>query len=114
MQHVAIVLEHVHLLHSGDGLQVELLEGSLQLLVVACTADCRFLDDLPSRCTLSACRSSIPSTRASYVRVGDDRVCKYSGTREKRNRLAFSAFRYLFKHIPPGFMTRVTSVTTAA
>ena len=35
MDNVPVLLEHVHLLDGGDGLDIELLEGGLQLLVVA-------------------------------------------------------------------------------
>lgn len=53
MQDVAIVLEHVDLLNSSYWLQVELLQGSLELLIIGSSGVGRLLDDFPSWCTLS-------------------------------------------------------------
>lgn len=44
MDDVAVRLEHVHLLNGLDGLNVDLLEGSLELLVIASGAGRRSLD----------------------------------------------------------------------
>jgi hypothetical protein len=49
---VSVLLEHVDLLDSLDGLGVQLLEGELKLLVVSAGAGGRTLD-LSSRSTLS-------------------------------------------------------------
>lgn len=38
VKHVAVLLEHVDLIDAADGLDVELLEGSLELLVLASSA----------------------------------------------------------------------------
>lgn len=35
---VSILLEHVDLIKTGDGLHIQLLEGSLELLVLSCCA----------------------------------------------------------------------------
>lgn len=48
---VAIILDHVHLLDTGDVVDRELLQRALELLVVGC---CRSVNHLllPSRCAL--------------------------------------------------------------
>jgi hypothetical protein len=58
---VAIGLEHVHLFNGLYGLNIELRQGSLQLLVVCASALVRLLD-LSSRCALATIRTfvSIP------------------------------------------------------
>ena len=53
MDNVAVRLEHVDLLNGRDGLDVHLLEGSLELLVVT-TAGSVDLLDLSSGSTLAA------------------------------------------------------------
>ena len=50
---VAVALEHVDLLNCLDGLDVELLQRSLQLLVVGARALVDLLD-LPARSTLAS------------------------------------------------------------
>jgi hypothetical protein len=50
---IAVTLEHVDLLDGLDGLDVELLEGSLKLLVVGAGALVDLLD-LPARSTLAS------------------------------------------------------------
>lgn len=52
MNDVSVLLEHVHLLNSLDGLSVQLLKGELKLLVVGTGAGGRTLD-LSSGGTLS-------------------------------------------------------------
>ena len=47
MNHVAVALEHVDLLNGLDGLDIELLEGLLKLLVVAGGASGGALDLSP-------------------------------------------------------------------
>ena len=44
MDDVAVALEHVHLLDGLDGLNIDLLEGGLELLVIASGAGRRSLD----------------------------------------------------------------------
>ena len=44
MDDVAVALEHVHLLNGLDGLNIDLLEGGLELLVIASGAGRRSLD----------------------------------------------------------------------
>lgn len=55
MQNVAILLEHVDLLNTSDGLNTELLESGLELSVVTLRGGDRLLDDLSSRSTFAAC-----------------------------------------------------------
>jgi hypothetical protein len=55
VQDVTVVLEHVDLLHSGDRLNVELLERCLELTVVSLNGGGRLFDDLTTGSTLSAC-----------------------------------------------------------
>ena len=54
MQDVSILLEHVDLLDTGDGLDTELFEGGLDLSVVSLGSGHRLLDDLSSGGTLTA------------------------------------------------------------
>jgi hypothetical protein len=54
VQDVAILLEHVNFLDALDGLHVQLLEGSLELLVILARW-LGFPHDLPSYGTLAAC-----------------------------------------------------------
>ena len=53
MDNVAVALEHVDLLNSLDGLDVQLLERSLELLVVGTSGPVDLLD-LPAGSTLAA------------------------------------------------------------
>ena len=62
MDDVAVRLEHVDLLNGRDGLDVHLLEGGLELLVVTTTGSVDLLD-LSSGSTLSAI-FHIPSVSA--------------------------------------------------
>lgn len=50
---VAVALEHVDLLNSLDGLDVQLLERSLELLVVGSSSPVDLLD-LPAGCALAS------------------------------------------------------------
>jgi len=45
MQHVSVLLEHVDLLHARDRLHVQLLQRTLELLVVLCIRRFRFAHD---------------------------------------------------------------------
>ena len=53
MDDVSVALEHVHLLNGLDGLDVKLLKGSLQLLVVGSGALVHLLD-LPAGCAFAS------------------------------------------------------------
>ena len=53
MDDVAVALEHVDLLDSLDGLDVQLLERSLELLVVGASGPVDLLD-LPAGCALAS------------------------------------------------------------
>lgn len=53
MDDVSVLLEHVHLLNSLDGLDVEFLERRLQFLVVGSGGFVDFLG-LSARCTFSS------------------------------------------------------------
>jgi hypothetical protein len=55
VQNVSILLEHVDLLDTRDGLDTKLLESGLKLAVVSLRRGDRLLDDLASRGTLAAC-----------------------------------------------------------
>lgn len=55
MQNIAILLEHVDLLNTGDGLNTELLKSRLELSVVTLRGCDRLLDDLSSGSTLATC-----------------------------------------------------------
>lgn len=55
---VAVALEHVDLLNRLDGLDVELLQGALELLVVGAGALVDLLD-LPARGTLASVQHSL-------------------------------------------------------
>jgi hypothetical protein len=58
---VAIGLEHVDLLNCLNGLDIQLLQGSLKLLVVGTSALVDLLD-LSSGCTLATRRTSVSIT----------------------------------------------------
>lgn len=51
VEHVAVLLEHVDLVNAGNGLDIQLLEGSLELLVLA--GGTLLGLDLPAGSTLS-------------------------------------------------------------
>ena len=53
VQDVAVLAEHVDLLHTGDGLHVELLERALELLVVLRGSRLRLPNDLSTDSPLS-------------------------------------------------------------
>lgn len=85
---VAVTLEHVHLLNGLDGLDIELLEGSLELLVVSAGPGGRTLDLSPGS-TLATIshhhqnswssliyRTSSSSSSGGEDVVGDDEVLK--------------------------------------
>jgi hypothetical protein len=55
VQNISILLEHVDLLDTRDGLDTKLLESGLKLAVVSLRRGDRLLDDLASRGTLAAC-----------------------------------------------------------
>lgn len=55
MDHVAVALEHVDLLDSLDGLDVELLERSLELLVIGTGASGGALDCSPGGALATNC-----------------------------------------------------------
>ena len=55
VQHVAVLPEHVNLLDPRDGLDVELLERALQLLVILGRGGLRLADDLSPDSPLPAC-----------------------------------------------------------
>ena len=57
VQHVAVLLEHVDLLDTRNGLHVQLLQRTLQLLVVVRCRCLRLLDDLTSYGALSTYRA---------------------------------------------------------
>jgi hypothetical protein len=81
---VSVALEHVDLLDGLDGLDVELLEGSLKLLVVTSGPGGRTLDLSPGS-SLAAIK--IASVRISVLLGGEPRsrgfelrpVCTYPG-----------------------------------
>lgn len=54
MENVAILLKHVDLLNTSDGLNTELLESGLELSVITLRGGDRLLDDLSSGSTLAA------------------------------------------------------------
>ena len=58
VQDIAVLPEHVNLLHAGDGLDVQLLERALELLVVLSTSRLCFPDDLSAHGTLSTYSSA--------------------------------------------------------
>jgi hypothetical protein len=79
---VSISLEHVDLLNSLDGLNIELLERRLQLLVVHTSALVDLLD-LSSRCALSA----VPRLSAFLDLVPSlpiVSICRYRRFRRKK------------------------------
>jgi hypothetical protein len=55
MQNVAILLEHVDLLDTSDGLDVHLLQSGLQLPVIARSGSSGLLDLLSSGSSLTTC-----------------------------------------------------------
>lgn len=55
VQDVAVLLEHVNLLDTGDGGDAKLLESSLELDVAALLSGSRLLDDFASEGGLAAC-----------------------------------------------------------
>lgn len=71
MEHVAVLLEHVDLLDTGDGLDTELLERGLELAVVTLGGGHRLLDLLTAGSALAAWRSDANGSdeKAEQVRV---------------------------------------------
>ena len=63
VEDVAVLTEHVDLLNTGDGLDVELLERALQLFVVLRGRRLRLPHDLAAHGPLTAC------TEIAYARV---------------------------------------------
>ena len=59
MQHVSIFPEHVDLLNTRDGLNIEFLQRALQLLVILGSGWLAFSYNLSPDCPLSACDESI-------------------------------------------------------
>lgn len=68
MDNVAVALEHVDLLDSLDGLDVELLQRLLQLLVITSRARRRALD-LPPGSTLATIRHTSSSESRTTARA---------------------------------------------
>lgn len=61
VQHIAVVLEHVHLLDASNWLHVQLLQRTLQPLIILCAGVCGFLDHFPARCALATLWGRTPS-----------------------------------------------------
>jgi hypothetical protein len=55
VQNCSVFLEHVDLLYTGNGLNIELAQSSLNLSVISFLGRGRLLDLLSSRCALSTC-----------------------------------------------------------
>ena len=54
VQNVPVFPEHVNLLHARDRLHVQLLQRTLELLVVLCVRGFRFANNLSPHCALPA------------------------------------------------------------
>lgn len=66
VKNVAVLLEHVNLLDTRNGLHLELLEGGLELGVLT-TGTLGLRSHLTTRGTLTAC--VVPSIRATWKRI---------------------------------------------
>jgi len=55
MEDVSIFLEHVHFLHSGNGLHVQFLKSTLQFFVILDATLVCSLDDFTAWCSFAAC-----------------------------------------------------------
>lgn len=79
MDDVAVALEHVHLLNGLDGLDIELLERSLELLVITGGAGRRTLDLSPG--------STLATIRHRYMLESSSSSLLLSSTEWKNSHL---------------------------
>ena len=84
MDDVAVLLEHVDLLDALDGLDVHLLEGGLQLLVIGAGVAGNLLD-LAARGTLASVEKSVVVRRGQEI--GDNRSESWCGSFHSHGRV---------------------------
>ena len=74
VQHVAVLPEHVNLLDPRDGLDVELLERALELLVVLRSSRLRLPNDLSTDSPLSTYARGSRAPNMTFSRSGGARA----------------------------------------